>query len=426
MKFLAAFLTLLFLLTACSKRQDSCEMAPPPPPKLLSINLTDVNGMSETISHPERIKQYEEVDFLKCQNYKKVMRIYARDQSGCMSAKVTTYHPNGQPKQYLEVVNGRAYGQFKEWFDNGQLKVEATVISGEPDVTESAEKTWLFTGISLAYNNCGQKIAEISYSNGVLNGVSTYYHPSGNVWKIIPYSQGMMEGTAQIFRDNGELLQSTEYVQGEPNGLAIRYWTCSQIASEECFNCGKLLSGKYYDTDGTLITEVQNGNGKRTLFGKNTVAEIIEIKNGVPEGRVEMYNQKGECVSTHMVKNALKHGEEQIYYPGTPLKIKLSVNWYEGKIRGLVKTWYPNGQIESQKEMSDNQRNGLLTSWYLDGSLMLMEEYEKDRLVKGEYFRKGDKTPISEVSQGEGTASLFDPEGHFIRKVPYHLGKPSF
>lgn len=425
MKALLSLLCIFFLVTGCAANRTPVEPAPPPPPKLLSINLVDANGISETISHPERIKQYEEVDFLKCQNYKKVMRIYARDSNGCMTAKVTSYHPNGQPKQYLEVLNGRAYGEYKEWFDNGQLKVSATVVSGEPDITEAAEKTWLFTGISTAYNNCGQKIAEISYTGGALNGLSNYYHPSGKIWKILPYSQGMLEGTAQIYRDNGDLLQTTEYTQGEPNGLANRYWSPCQLASEECFNCGKLLSGRYYDTDGTLITEVQNGNGKRTLFGKNTVAEIIQIKNGVPEGKVEKYNAKGDCVSTYMIKNNLKHGEEHVFYPGLPLKLKLSVNWYEGKIRGLVKTWYPNGQIESQKEMSDNQRNGFLTSWYLDGSLMMMEEYEKDKLVKGEYFRKGDKSPITEVIQGEGTVSLFDPEGHFIRKVPYHLGKPA-
>ena len=107
-----------------------------------------------------------------------------------------------------------------------------------------------------------------------------------------------------------------------------------------------------------------------------------------------------------------------------PLRLKLSINWVQGKILGAVKTWYPNGQLESQKNYSDNMKNGIATAWYNDGSIMFMEEYEKDKLVKGEYFRRGDSFPITEIKQGIGTASLFDSEGRFLRKISYHNGKP--
>jgi antitoxin component YwqK of YwqJK toxin-antitoxin module len=98
--------------------------------------------------------------------------------------------------------------------------------------------------------------------------------------------------------------------------------------------------------------------------------------------------------------------------------------WYEGVLQGPVKTWYDNGQLESQRDMSENQREGLLTAWYRNGSLMLVEEYEEDRLLHGEYYRMGEKTAVSQIENGKGVAMLFNPEGNFARKVSYQDGKP--
>lgn len=410
------FLLIALFLASCTPKVEE--------PKLVSINLIDANNLSETVTNPDRLQKYEEQDFLSCQGYKKVMRIYSRDSAGNMLAYITTYHPNSMPKHYLEVVNGRACGTFKEWYENGQLKVEACLVGGDPDVTDAAEKTWLFDNVSKAYDEGGRLLAEITYSSGALSGLSTYYHPNGRVWKLIPYCQGMIEGVAKVFKDNGDLFQVTEYLRNEPHGASMRYWDCEAIASDECFELGRLITGKYFDIDGTAITEVKEGFGKRVLFGKETVAEIIEIKNGIPEGKVEKYTASGDIFSIYYVKGGLKNGDEKIFFPGEPLRLKLSINWVQGKILGAVKTWYPNGRLESQKNYSDNMKNGVATAWYNDGSLMFMEEYEKDKLVKGEYFRRGDTYPVTEIKQGVGTASLFDSEGRFLRKISYHNGKP--
>ena len=101
------------------------------PGQLTSINLVDKNGLSETISTQDRLKEYERVNFLSNQPYAKVLRVYARDHLGNTRTFLNTYHPNGQPKQYLKAVNNRAYGQYREWHPEGVLKLEAFVISGD-------------------------------------------------------------------------------------------------------------------------------------------------------------------------------------------------------------------------------------------------------------------------------------------------------
>lgn len=407
----------LLLLSSCAPKTNENE------PKLTVINIIDQNGLTETISTPDRIKQYDAVDFLCNQPYKKVMRIYSRDECGNVTAYITSYHPNGQPWQYLEVVNGRAFGMYQEWYANGQLKIEARVISGNADLDTAAQKTWLFEGLCTVWDEQGQKSAEMPYIKGLLEGLCIYYHPCGTIWKSTPCYQGKREGVQQVFMETGELLSEISFCQDEPDGYSHRYWPDGCLSTEESFTRGRLMCGCYWDRQGRMITEVVLGHGKRTLFGKEFVSMIQEYHNGIPEGKVEIYSAKGQLCSFHHVKEGYKHGEEVQLYPGT-LEPKLSLNWFQGKVQGVCRTWYKNGQLENQREMSENIKNGLLTAWYRDGSLMLIEEYDHDKLVRGEYYRRGEKRSLTEVHNGRGVATLFDPEGGFVKRIAYMNGLP--
>ncbi len=55
---------------------------------------------------------------------------------------------------------------------------------------------------------------------------------------------------------------------------------------------------------------------------------------------------------------------------------------------------------------------------------MLSEEYENDLLVSGTYYKKGDTKPVSRVSDKKGIVSLYDPDGYFLKKIPYEKGIP--
>jgi hypothetical protein len=55
---------------------------------------------------------------------------------------------------------------------------------------------------------------------------------------------------------------------------------------------------------------------------------------------------------------------------------------------------------------------------------MMIEEYENDQLRKGAYMKRGEKLPVSTVENGEGTVTLYDAEGLFIKRALYHKGLP--
>lgn len=426
--FLTLIFSLIFVFSICvgAKKTKSCKSRLLP---LASVHIVDRNGFTETIGSKERLKQFQNINFLTPQSYQKVLRIYARDSNGNIRSIVTTYHNNGNPKQCLEIVNARALGHYYEWYENGKMHIASNVIGGTADVTPIAERSWLFDGSSYVWDEQENFVAEIVYSQGSLEGISTYYHPNGQIWKTLPYVKNELEGCVELFQDDGSLLQQVNYIQGEKNGAALRFWDEEHIASQEEYYCGKLQNGLYYDKEGNPIAEVKEGSGYRAMFGKNSVLELQQFVEGILEGEVKVFSPEGCLKRIYHVKDGIKHGEEIEYYERImssqkPPQPKISFHWYEGKIQGMVKTWYKNGTLESQKEMSNNAKNGILTAWYKDGNMMLVEEYDHDKLIRGQYYRSGESSPVSQVNEGQGIATLFSPEGHFVQKVFYENGKP--
>ena len=155
-----------------------------PQEQIMAIQIQDRNGLTETINASDRLEVYQNVDFLASQPYKKVLRIYRKE--GKNHSKISTYHPNGMPWQYLEAQEMRAYGAYREWFQNGQLKIEATVIGGTADVVLGAQQDWLFEGLSQVWDEKGNLTAQIPYAKGALEGTSLYFYPDGKNKKRSP------------------------------------------------------------------------------------------------------------------------------------------------------------------------------------------------------------------------------------------------
>ncbi len=419
MKKIAA-LFLILILTGCASKTAQNSNA------LSTIQTLDRNGFSETISAKERLGKYENTDFLTPQPYQKVVRVFGKSSQGKTSSKVTTYHTNGQPWQYLEVENGRAHGKFMEWHPNGHLKIEAYVIEGTPDISEVAQLTWFFEGISLVYDEQGHLIAKIFYEKGLLEGTSLHFHPNGTLSKEIPYHKNEIHGLVQFFNEHGTCMEKANYTDGLSDGSAIAIWSPNQIKYTEEWEKGLLLNGTYYAADGKEVSRVENTTGFQAVFENQTLASLVEYQKGILEGEIKNFNSKGQLVSLYHIKDGMKEGEEWEYYPSDDAKPspKLCLNWKEDTMQGTVKTWYDNGVLESQREMHDNKKHGPSYAWFKDGGLMLTEEYENDHLTKGSYFKKDGKKPISKIENGKGIATLSDKDGRLIKKIVYEKGMP--
>ncbi len=392
--------------------------------KLASINIMDRNGLSETISAKERVKSYENVNFLGTQAYQKVLRVFAKDKNGDALSIITSYYPTGQVRQFLECKNARAYGLYIEWHPNGQKKLQANILGGAADLDEKSQTTWVFEGSSYCWNDEGKLKALIPYSHGILEGLSCYYYPSGAISEEVPYKNGEIEGESKSYDENGSIIGSTVYVKGLKSGKSVSYWPNGALQYDEMWHEDLLQEGKYFTKDATLVCQIVDGMGKRCIFGDEAPSETHEYVQGVAEGEVVLFDQNGTVTRRLFVKDGDKHGLETYYWPSNPTQAKLAIQWDKGQIHGTVKSWYKDGTPENSREMSHNQKQGHLTAWYKDGKVMLIEEYEKDRLVRGDYLQRGDSKPVSQVANGKGVATFYDPDGSFRTRVTYHDGKP--
>lgn len=392
------------------------------------VQLIDRNGMQETISSNDRLSQLEKVDFLAAQPYQKVTRIFKRDAVGKIHAKLTTYHPSGYLRQYLETVDSRANGVYKEWYPNGKLRMIANVIEGVGDLSVEAQSSWIFDKQSQVWSEDGHLIATIPYDKGQLTDKSLYYNPNGTIAKIIPYNQDKMDGTVELFDLAQNLIGSTVYVNGQKHGPSIFQGNRELPKREEEYEEGKLISGKYWDFKHNLISEVISGRGVKSIYEEGFLRSQEEINGGVLSGLVKIFRENGTLEGCYHISKNLKDGEEWCYYDpkegDDAPKPMLFLNWKNDEIHGLVQTWYKNGVLESEKEMAHNKKEGLFLAWYEDGSLMMVEEYEKDILQNGKYMKRGEENPISRVVNGKGTATIYDAEGNFVHKIEYQKGYP--
>lgn len=418
----------LSLLSACSTSKMNTK------DDLCCIQIIDRNGVSETIGMEERLASYQKMDFHHPQPYRQVLRIFHKDEEGKSGFKLTSYHTNGQLWQYLEGKDTRAYGNYLEWHPNGTLKIEAFVIEGPADLTVAAQKDWLFDGVCRVWDEEGKKTAQIPYAMGFLEGVSIHYYPSGQISKTVPYIKDEIQGEVCLFRESGGLFSKTFYEKGKKHGPSLGYWENEASSFIENYEEGSLITGLYWDSQGEKIAEVQNGEGIKACVEEGGGLMLVEIQNGKQEGKVQVFTKEGELSRLYHVKQGKMQGEEIYYFlardtkaltpTGSPLA-KLLLTWDTDLLQGTIKSWYPNGRLESQKEMHRNKKNGTNCAWYEEGSLMFVEEYEQDKLIQGSYFKPKDSEPVSKITLGNGEATLFDGKnGKFLRKIIYINGRP--
>jgi antitoxin component YwqK of YwqJK toxin-antitoxin module len=390
---------------------------------LVCVHITDRNGVSEVISSTERLKNYSNANFLSPQPYKKVVRVYGKDESGKSLSKITSYHSNGQLAQYLEAVDARAYGVYKQWHENGILAIDADVIGGPADLNDIAQKEWLFDGLCKAWDLDGNLVSKILYEKGKLQGQSYYYHPNGQIKKILPYKDNFIEGEVLEYSEENDLIGCSNYTKGKKEGISQFFYNGKELYSEKYKN-GLLIEGNYYDILGNQISEIKNGDGKKALYEENNISKLLSFRKGYQEGLIECFSNDHQIVNTYHLKEGKKQGEEIFYYSNANRTPKLIINWKDNLIHGIMKTWHENGMQQNQTEYSNNKKNGVSCAWYIDGSVMLVEEYENDKLIKGLYYKINDSEPISSISEGNGVAYIYDEQGVFIRKTKYIKGFP--
>jgi len=418
---LAVFTSII--LASCAQRHQENEIS--------CIQIVDRNGLTETISSEEQLKKYQTANFEEVQPYQKVLRIYNKDAKNNNLSILTAYHENGQIWKYLDIKNARAFGKYKEYYPNGKLKIKAKVISGQADFNN--QDSWLFDGDSFVYDEKGSLISKFYYEKGALQKEAIYYYSNTQIKRIVPYIDDEITGEVLQYTKEGEILLKTTYKNGIKHGANIGFFSKENIAFLEDYENNLLMNGQYFKKSRVKTASIKNGDGEKIIYKNQKINKIIEYKDGKPQGKVQHFSLRGDLLNEYFQKDGIKDGIETEYYKSNEIPKnyknnnpipKLEVTWDLGNIHGTVKTWYKNLKLESQKEYVHNKKNGSHFAWYESGCVMFIEEYENDTLTKGSYYQINQKEPISTIIKGNGTGTLFDKEGRFIKKITYAQGKP--
>jgi antitoxin component YwqK of YwqJK toxin-antitoxin module len=387
---------------------------------LSSAYFVSRNGITETITNPQRLKEIEKIDFLSPTSYQKVIKTQPKDYQGKVASSAFTYYSNGCISRFLEMINGRAYGYYKEWHPNGFLKLEAYVIEGAGDLTDSAQASWVFDGKCRCWDEKGSLEAIFNYEKGSLEESSLHFFSDGQIKKQESFFKDQKHGIQEEFYSSGSLFLKSTYYKGSLNGISKGFWNNGNKQFIEYFEKGLLKKGTYFEKEGKETSSVENFKGIQTHFLDNNILEQRYIKQGLQEGFIRLYNHN-KLTQEYFVKEGKKNGTETLFY--NPQQPKLMIEWYQDQIQGAIKTWYPNGQIQTSRQISQNKKHGINTSWYSNGNLMLAEHYEMNVLTKGQYYSINQRL-VSEIKQGSGKASLFSEEGQLIQKIIYEDGYP--
>ena len=413
--FLSLFI--LFSLPSCQAKQVGCKE------NILGLQLTDANGFTETVTNPKHLREIKVEDFNNPQPYQKIVVTFAdKQKANSSNSKILSYYPNGQLHEQLLVKSFQAYGEYNEWYPNGERKVIASLKGGSGDLTADAKKTWVFNGSFLAFYPDGKSKAKFSFANGKATEKAVHFFPSGQIQKQEHFLSGQLHGCSETFSNSGKLIEKGSYYKGDRHGQQTLQVTDKKFKLEELYDHGKLLQGRYYLQD-SLASKVEKGNGKRcTIFKEGVLYQ--PIADGVVSGICELYNKDGHLIKTESFMSGTKDGEEVLYYPSSKKQKKLSLNWKGELLSGTVSSWYPNGSIESNYTLIDGVKEGKSKAWYRSGQLMFHEEYREGKLVDAEYYKNGISKAASSIKHGKGTALLFNEDNTQHSKISYENGLP--
>jgi antitoxin component YwqK of YwqJK toxin-antitoxin module len=203
----------------------------------------------------------------------------------------------------------------------------------------------LFASLAFVIAGCSSPV--LSPEDVELKGGITYEKSSDD-----PYTGAVIE----TYPD-GNTRYEKHFVEGLPDGIYTRYFHNGKKSAEVTFIDGNSGGYKLWYEDGTLQAEKSDSAGMQ---------------------KIVRYHSNGQ-------KKA-----EQFFVKGT-------IN------QGASKTWYDNGQIETEMVFEKGKLQGPFKSWHRDGKVSIEGIYEAGDM-NGEwkmYFENGNLTSVENYEKGK-------------------------
>jgi len=305
----------------------------------------------------------------------------------------TEYTANGTKSSEQNYADGKLHGPVRTFHSNGNVKNEYHYTNGQ---TEGASKE---------YFPDGKLAVEGQYANGKQSGTWKYYFGDGRIDRIETYVNGLLEGECPSYYDNGQLYTKFFYKKGNLEGQ-MDYFDFDGKLHRTAFYENDLIKWmKFFDKSGNLVHEsVASDKGFDFVRFTPHGARVSEIS----------FDKKGNIVS-----------DRKDYYTNGNLRNHEKFN-SDGQLEGVITSYYPNGNPESEITYSNGLRNGHSTYYFQHGTLQA-EGWMVDNLSQGEwkiYHENGNIREVKYLLNDElnGPHTLYWPNGKKNAEYLYSKG----
>jgi antitoxin component YwqK of YwqJK toxin-antitoxin module len=153
----------------------------------------------------------------------------------------------------------------------------------------------------------------------------------------------------------------------QPTALKDYFVDTTLISHDTVFSSDKKLSlvnGLYLYANNTFTGIVVE------MYDNGVVKKQLSVYKGMLHGRYKSFFENGMPWEVRMYKNNLSTGTHIAFWPETGNQ-KFEYNYYEEKMEGSQKKWYPTGKPFLALHYTNDHEDGLQQGWRENGKLFL-------------------------------------------------------
>lgn len=311
--------------------------------KLVEVSNYDKNG---NLDGPWQ-------SFYKDTGAKEILGTYDR---GRQVGTWETFFENGQLKSSKDhFVMGSKYPR-KEWYPNGQLKLEgANDHKGKP------------IGEWKSYRDDGKLVQRITYGisgqEGAVSGFKTY-RESGLLEEEGYWNESkQLQGELTAYYSDGSVARRAHYEAGKLNGAYKSFHANGKPSAEGTYlaDTKQGLWKEYYD-DGKQRSEIEFNRDTPVgvwIFWHPTgkLGERGTYEAGKKTGKWENFLLDGSALSVHHYVQDVLQGPYQFFHRDGSLAESGEYN-AAGNLHGNYARYYPDGKLQAGGLYQDGQRAG--------------------------------------------------------------------
>lgn len=198
--------------------------------------------------------------------------------------------------------------------------------------------------------------------------------------------EGRKTGHWKVAYPNGKTLYEADFVEGQPVGEMLRYYENGAVKARMLFEAD----------------------------GQRSVARLY-YQNGKLAAEGLYVNQQKDSVWT--------------YFSEFDASVRIREPYQEGKLDGVVRSYYPSGEISEEVEWSQDMKEGSWKQYFKNGATRLSANHKNGQL-EGSYevYLSNNTIQIRGMyreNRAHGPWKFYDENGKEAYTLEYNMGAPA-